>query len=172
MAKYIRQASPYNTQIVALGIDTYLKMLLHDNFVVISSLWPARLPNPPDKHSRGPFPCSMIKSLRSRFELSGENLLWNLLVAVRVAVSQQMFPDICPDDVMRTCAAHGSAPGQHPGAAAGQRRRGQGRRGIKRQHRRRAAAAHCPRAGPRPAAAGERIPSIFDDYPDAGAAWH
>ena len=34
MAKYIRQASPYNTQIVALGIDTYLKMLLHDNFVV------------------------------------------------------------------------------------------------------------------------------------------
>ena len=34
VAKYIRQASPYNTQIVALGIDTYLKMLLHDNFVV------------------------------------------------------------------------------------------------------------------------------------------
>ena len=34
MAKYIRQASPYNTEIVALGIDTYLKMLLHDNFVV------------------------------------------------------------------------------------------------------------------------------------------
>ena len=34
MAKYIRQTSPYNTQIVALGIDTYLKMLLHDNFVV------------------------------------------------------------------------------------------------------------------------------------------
>ncbi|CAK0783811.1 hypothetical protein CVIRNUC_007011 [Coccomyxa viridis] len=33
VAKYIRQASPYNTQIVALGIDTYLKMLLHDNFV-------------------------------------------------------------------------------------------------------------------------------------------
>ncbi len=34
MAKYIRQPSPYNTQIVALGVDTYLKMLLHDNFVV------------------------------------------------------------------------------------------------------------------------------------------
>ena len=34
VAKYIRQTSPYNTQIVALGIDTYLKMLLHDNFVV------------------------------------------------------------------------------------------------------------------------------------------
>ena len=43
VAKYIRQASPYNTQIVALGIDTYLKMLLHDNFVVSPlhavSLW-------------------------------------------------------------------------------------------------------------------------------------
>ena len=34
VAKYIRQPSPYNTQIVALGVDTYLKMLLHDNFVV------------------------------------------------------------------------------------------------------------------------------------------
>ena len=34
VAKYIRHTSPYNTQIVALGIDTYLKMLLHDNFVV------------------------------------------------------------------------------------------------------------------------------------------
>ena len=34
MAKYIRQPSPYNTQIVALGVDTYLKMLLQDNFVV------------------------------------------------------------------------------------------------------------------------------------------
>ncbi|CAL8461811.1 g1342 [Coccomyxa elongata] len=33
VAKYIRQPSPYNTQIVALGVDTYLKMLLHDNFV-------------------------------------------------------------------------------------------------------------------------------------------
>lgn len=37
MAKYIRQPSPYNTQIVALGVDTYLKMLLHDNFVVGTS---------------------------------------------------------------------------------------------------------------------------------------
>ncbi len=37
VAKYIRQTSPYNTQIVALGIDTYLKMLLHDNFVVSST---------------------------------------------------------------------------------------------------------------------------------------
>lgn len=36
VAKYIRQPSPYNTQIVALGVDTYLKMLLHDNFVVSS----------------------------------------------------------------------------------------------------------------------------------------
>ncbi len=34
MAKYIRQPSPYNTEIVALGVDTYLKMLLADNFVV------------------------------------------------------------------------------------------------------------------------------------------
>ncbi|KAK9908907.1 hypothetical protein WJX75_004527 [Coccomyxa subellipsoidea] len=33
VAKYIRQPSPYNTQIVALGVDTYLKMLLQDNFV-------------------------------------------------------------------------------------------------------------------------------------------
>ena len=36
MAKYIRQPSPYNTEIVALGVDTYLKMLLADNFVVRS----------------------------------------------------------------------------------------------------------------------------------------
>ena len=33
VAKYIRGTSPYNTQIVALGVDTYLKMLLADNFV-------------------------------------------------------------------------------------------------------------------------------------------
>ena len=33
MAKYIRQPAPFNTQIVALGVDTYLKMLLTDNFV-------------------------------------------------------------------------------------------------------------------------------------------
>lgn len=33
MAKYIRARSPFNTRIVALGVDTYLKMLLQDNFV-------------------------------------------------------------------------------------------------------------------------------------------
>ena len=33
MAKYIREPSPFNTQIVSLGVDTYLKMLLADNFV-------------------------------------------------------------------------------------------------------------------------------------------
>jgi aarF domain-containing kinase len=33
VAKYIRQPSPFNTQIVALGVDCYLKMLLADNFV-------------------------------------------------------------------------------------------------------------------------------------------
>ena len=33
MAKYIREVSPFNTRIVALGVDTYLKMLLQDNFV-------------------------------------------------------------------------------------------------------------------------------------------
>ena len=38
VAKYIRQPSPYNTEIVALGVDTYLKMLLHDNFVVRARL--------------------------------------------------------------------------------------------------------------------------------------
>lgn len=31
--KYIRQPASFNTQIVALGVDTYLKMLLEDNFV-------------------------------------------------------------------------------------------------------------------------------------------
>ena len=49
VAKYIRQTSPYNTQIVALGIDTYLKMLLHDNFVV--SLQP--LDSVPAQHPSG-----------------------------------------------------------------------------------------------------------------------
>ena len=33
VAKYIREPSPFNTQIVSLGVDTYLKMLLADNFV-------------------------------------------------------------------------------------------------------------------------------------------
>ncbi len=33
MSKYIRERSPFNTRIVALGVDTYLKMLLEDNFV-------------------------------------------------------------------------------------------------------------------------------------------
>lgn len=33
MAKYIRSPQAINTQIVALGVDTYLKMLLADNFV-------------------------------------------------------------------------------------------------------------------------------------------
>lgn len=33
VAKYIGNRSPRNTQIVALGVDAYLKMLLHDNFV-------------------------------------------------------------------------------------------------------------------------------------------
>jgi predicted unusual protein kinase regulating ubiquinone biosynthesis (AarF/ABC1/UbiB family) len=33
VAKYIREPSPFNTQIVALGVDCYLKMLLADNFV-------------------------------------------------------------------------------------------------------------------------------------------
>lgn len=39
VAKYIRQPSPYNTEIVALGVDTYLKMLLADNFVVRSRIF-------------------------------------------------------------------------------------------------------------------------------------
>lgn len=33
VAKYIKNPAPFNTQIVALGVDTYLKMLLEDNFV-------------------------------------------------------------------------------------------------------------------------------------------
>jgi len=33
VSKYIRERSPFNTRIVALGVDTYLKMLLEDNFV-------------------------------------------------------------------------------------------------------------------------------------------
>ena len=33
MARYIANPAPCNTQIVALGVDAYLKMLLHDNFV-------------------------------------------------------------------------------------------------------------------------------------------
>ena len=33
VAKYIRSPQAINTQIVALGVDTYLKMLLADNFV-------------------------------------------------------------------------------------------------------------------------------------------
>jgi hypothetical protein len=33
VSKYIREVSPFNTRIVALGVDTYLKMLLQDNFV-------------------------------------------------------------------------------------------------------------------------------------------
>lgn len=33
VAKYIRNPAPFNTQVVALGVDTYLKMLLTDNFV-------------------------------------------------------------------------------------------------------------------------------------------
>ena len=33
VANYIRERSPFNTRIVALGVDTYLKMLLQDNFV-------------------------------------------------------------------------------------------------------------------------------------------
>lgn len=33
VAKYIQNPAPFNTQVVALGVDTYLKMLLTDNFV-------------------------------------------------------------------------------------------------------------------------------------------
>ena len=33
MSKYIGTRNERNTQIVALGVDAYLKMLLHDNFV-------------------------------------------------------------------------------------------------------------------------------------------
>ena len=44
VAKYIRQPSPYNTEIVALGVDTYLKMLLHDNFVVRARMHAALQP--------------------------------------------------------------------------------------------------------------------------------
>ena len=33
VSKYIGNRSPRNSQIVALGVDAYLKMLLHDNFV-------------------------------------------------------------------------------------------------------------------------------------------
>ena len=33
MARYIANPAACNTQIVALGVDAYLKMLLHDNFV-------------------------------------------------------------------------------------------------------------------------------------------
>jgi len=33
VAKYIKNPAPFNTQVVALGVDTYLKMLLTDNFV-------------------------------------------------------------------------------------------------------------------------------------------
>lgn len=33
VAAFIHNPHPQNTQIVALGVDTYLKMLLQDNFV-------------------------------------------------------------------------------------------------------------------------------------------
>ncbi|KAK9819987.1 hypothetical protein WJX72_004814 [[Myrmecia] bisecta] len=33
VSKYIRSPTPFNTKIVGLGVDTYLKMLLEDNFV-------------------------------------------------------------------------------------------------------------------------------------------
>lgn len=33
VAKYIKSPSPLNTRIVAIGVDTYIKMLLQDNFV-------------------------------------------------------------------------------------------------------------------------------------------
>lgn len=33
VSHYIRQPSPVNSTVVCLGVDTYLKMLLADNFV-------------------------------------------------------------------------------------------------------------------------------------------
>ena len=57
VARYIANPAPCNTQIVALGVDAYLKMLLHDNFVH-TDLHPGnilvrqRLPKRPGRDAR------------------------------------------------------------------------------------------------------------------------
>ena len=57
VARYIANPAPCNTQIVALGVDAYLKMLLHDNFVH-TDLHPGNIlvrerATPPDRSDRG-----------------------------------------------------------------------------------------------------------------------
>ncbi|KIZ02761.1 hypothetical protein MNEG_5201 [Monoraphidium neglectum] len=53
VAKYMRQPTPLNTEIVAIGVDCYMKMLLQDNFVH-TDLHPGNIMvmSQPDTHSQ------------------------------------------------------------------------------------------------------------------------